>query len=280
MTSASQANQTQSTYRVDLPCDQAGFGTPPFDMRLVVLPSEPHGGGWTLLAHSAPGKSATLARWLARHVPVTDVLIAPGLAPKVFRAAMAVLPPAWSAVASRVKVHNLVLAADGHAVWFVEGTRDEVWALAEHLEATQEGDGAPGAIRTGIRCRAVRGWGREATLSRRQSEALCTAVAMGYYEIPHRIDLRALAKASGVSLGSVSELLRRAEGAIITHYVDSNLMGWPTSEEGDVRSLRSLMQHEAFGAPSRDPSVRLAAPGFGLGPTPTPAWWAPRGPPR
>jgi hypothetical protein len=64
---------------------------------------------------------------------------------------------------------------------------------------------------------------------------------MGYYEIPHRIDLRALAKATGVSLGSVSELLRRAEGAILTHYVDSNLMGWPLTDEDELRSFRPMV---------------------------------------
>jgi predicted DNA binding protein len=78
-------------------------------------------------------------------------------------------------------------------------------------------------------------------ISRRQFEALSTAVAMGYYEIPHRIDLRALAKTTGVSLGSISELLRRAEATILTHYVDSNLMGWPLAEEDELRSFRPMV---------------------------------------
>ncbi|MFA5944017.1 MAG: helix-turn-helix domain-containing protein, partial [Candidatus Thermoplasmatota archaeon] len=92
-----------------------------------------------------------------------------------------------------------------------------------------------------IRCRPVLGGVGTMAISRRQFEALSTAVAMGYYEIPHRIDLRALAKTTGVSLGSISELLRRAEATILTHYVDSNLMGWPLAEEDELRSFRPMV---------------------------------------
>ena len=63
---------------------------------------------------------------------------------------------------------------------------------------------------------------------------------MGYYEIPHRVDLRTLATAAGVSLGSVSELLRRAEASILTHYVDSSLVHWPADEEDELRPFRPM----------------------------------------
>jgi hypothetical protein len=236
--SASRAGSTRSTYRIDLPCEQAGFGIPPFDVQLKVLPAPAAGEGWTVLAHSAPGKADLLARWLAQHTPIQQVRVAPGLAPKLFRATVEALPPVWATVAACVKVHHLDIGADGHAAWFVEGTRDQVWSLVQDLEATQR---TPrGGRSAGVRCRRVAGDGGSAVVSRRQFEALSTAVAMGYYEIPHRIDLRTLAKATGVSLGSVSELLRRAEGAILTHHVDSNLMGWPTPEEDALHSFRPM----------------------------------------
>jgi hypothetical protein len=221
-----------TVHRIDLPCELTGFSTPPFDVHLKVLPSPANGVGWTLLAHAAAGKPALLARWLERHPGFDQVRVAPGLAPKLFRASAAALPPAWANVASFVKVHHLDLGSDGSAAWFIEGVRDQVWALVQHLEAAKAAAAGPPApdAKPAVRCRPVPDGGR-AALSRRQFEALSTAVAMGYYEIPHRIDLRALAKATGVSLGSVSELLRRAEAAILTNYVDANLMGWPQSEE-------------------------------------------------
>jgi hypothetical protein len=233
---------TATVHRIDLPCEQTGFTTPPFDVHLKFLPSPADGAGWTLLAHAAAGKPDILARGLEQHPGIEKVRVAPGLAPKLFRASAAVLPAAWEAVASFAKVHHLDLTADGQAAWFIEGVRDQVWALVQHLEATKATTASPASkgATPEVRCRPVPGDGR-AALSRRQFEALSTAVAMGYYEIPHRIDLRALAKATGVSLGSVSELLRRAEGAILTHYVDSNLMGWPVSEEDELRPFRPMV---------------------------------------
>lgn len=224
-------------HRIDLSCEQTGFRTPPFDVHLKFLPS-PVSGGWTLLAHAAAGKPDILARWLAAHEGIQQVLVAPGLAPKLFRALCPTLPPAWAAVASFARVHHLDLSADGHAAWFIEGVRDQVWALVQHLESTRPESKPKG---TDVSCRPVQGDSGTAPISRRQFEALSTAVAMGYYEIPHRIDLRALAAATGVSLGSVSELLRRAEGAILTHYVDSNLMGWPLAEEDELRLFRPMV---------------------------------------
>lgn len=225
-----------TVHRVDLPCEQTGFSTPPFDVHLKFLPSPAAREGWTLLAHAAAGKTEVLARWLKTHPGVDQVRIAPGLAPKLFRASMATLPPAWATVASFVKVHHLDLGADGHASWFIEGVRDQVWALVQHLELSPKPLGA-----TEVRCRPVTGDAYFSPISRRQFEALSTAVALGYYEIPHRIDLRQLAATTGVSLGSVSELLRRAEGAILTHYVDSRLMGWPQPDEDALRTFRPMV---------------------------------------
>ncbi|MEA3136400.1 MAG: hypothetical protein QOJ26_1075 [Thermoplasmata archaeon] len=226
-----------TVHRIDLPCDQTGFTTPPFDVHLKFLPSPATGEGWTLLAHAAAGKPDILARWLKLHPGIEQVRVAPGIAPKLFRASAAILPPAWATVASFAKVHHLDLSADGSAAWFIEGVRDQVWALVQHLEITTK----PPLAANEVRCRPVQGDGLAAPISRRQFEALSTAVAMGYYEIPHRIDLRTLAARTGVSLGSVSELLRRAEGAILTHYVDSNLMGWPMTEDESLRTFRPIV---------------------------------------
>jgi hypothetical protein len=226
-----------TVHRIDLPCEQTGFTKPPFDVHLKFLPSPADGGSWTLLAHAAAGKPDILARWLGQHAGIEQVRVAPGIAPKLFRATAPILPPAWAAVAAFAKVHHLDLGADGRAAWFIEGVRDQVWALVQHLESARP---TPITTSSEVRCRPVQSEARS-TISRRQFEALTTAVAMGYYEIPHRIDLRTLAATTGVSLGSVSELLRRAEGTILTAYVDANLMGWPLAEEDEFRSFRPMV---------------------------------------
>lgn len=238
---------TPTVHRLDLRCEQTGFSTPPFDVHLKFLPSPIAGAGWTLLAHAAAGKPDALARWLPSHAGIANVRVAPGLAPKLLRATAVNLPPEWATVASFARIHHLDLAANGHASWFVEGVRDRIWALVKHLEATGAADAKGGAASTSaadIRCRPVHGGRSNAPITRRQFEALSTAVALGYYEIPHRLDLRQLAKRTGLSLGSVSELLRRAEGAILTHYVDSSLMGWPLGDDeaDEFRPMANLLR--------------------------------------
>ncbi|HUR61204.1 MAG TPA: helix-turn-helix domain-containing protein [Candidatus Thermoplasmatota archaeon] len=226
-----------NTHRIDLPGDKTGFTTPPVDVHIKFLPPPADSPGpWTLLAHAAAGKPDILARWLRPHPGILDVQVAPGIAPKLLRAKVAAPPPAWMQVASFVKVHHLDLGPDGHASWFVEGVRDQVWALVQMLEGPTDPRG-----QSDVRCRPVHGGRADAPISRRQFETLSVAVALGYYEIPHRIDLRTLASRTGVSLGSASELLRRAEAAVLTHYVDSSLMGWPgLADEQPVYPFRSV----------------------------------------
>lgn len=228
-----------AVHRLDLPCAQTGFTVPPFDVHLKFLPSPTDGRGWTLLAHAAPGKPTLLARWLTAQPGIEEVRVAPGLAPKLLRASAPNLPPTWGKIASFVVVHHLDLGADGQAAWFVEGAREQVLALVQEISRAPVTAADADTLKSGeVRCRPVTTNPGPIALSRRQFEALSTAVGMGYYEIPHRIDLRTLAKATGVSLGSVSELLRRAEATILTNYVDSNRMQWPLAAEDELRSFR------------------------------------------
>lgn len=227
LTQTYQKGSTATVHRIDLSCEQTGFTRPPCAVHLKFLPSPAAGETWTLLAQAAAGRPDQLAPWLSPHPGITNVRVAPGLAPKLLRASITALPVQWASVASLVKVHHLNLAPDGNASWFIEGVRDQVLPLVRHLEAVA---GAKPMRATEVRCRPV-SVGGEAPITRRQFEALSTAVALGYYEIPHRLDLRALAARTGLSVGSVSELLRRAERAILTHHIDSSLMGWPKDAE-------------------------------------------------
>ena len=219
-------------HRIDLPHECTGFRPPPCSVQLKLFPTLP--GGWTVLANARTGATAALADWLGGYPGIDRVALAPGLAPKLVRAIVAELPPAWATVAAFTKVHHLQLGPDGNASWFVEAPAKSLISLVGTLEGTPPCPG-PGEVR----CRPVREHG--ASITRRQHEALSTAVSLGYYEIPHRIDLRTLAARTGLSLGSVSELLRRAEGAILCAYVDSRqLEANPTGHDPPWSGLADL----------------------------------------
>jgi len=55
-------------------------------------------------------------------------------------------------------------------------------------------------------------------LSERQMEVIQAAFNKGYYDVPRRISLKALATAMGVSPSNVEEVLKRAEKKILAHY--------------------------------------------------------------
>ncbi len=58
-------------------------------------------------------------------------------------------------------------------------------------------------------------------LTARQDEVLRIALMMGYFDFPKRIRLEELASRLGVTAGTLSEILRRAEKAALTKYFES-----------------------------------------------------------
>lgn len=206
--------------RIDLPCTSAGFQRPPCHVQLRFLPVR---DGWTLMVRTAPNKSGAVAKWL-EDAQAARVTVAPGLAPRVVRADYEALPGPWQALLGALRIHHLGITPEGVASVFVEGTVEQVDALVESLQKAQPG----------VRCRATILEPQPAKLTRRQIDALCTAVALGYYDIPHNLDLRTLAASMGISLGSVSELLRRGESAVIMNFVDSLAAApWEPLEESE-----------------------------------------------
>lgn len=142
-----------TVHRIDLPCERTDFSVPPCDVHIKFLAPRSLGDNWTLWAHAAAGKPDVLARWLSPHSGIEHVRIGPGIAPKQLSAKATTLPPAWTAVTSFAKVLHLNLGADGHASWFVEGVRDQIWALVKHLDSSQ----ATPSPATEVRCRPVYG---------------------------------------------------------------------------------------------------------------------------
>lgn len=193
--------------RIDVTGTTLGFTAPPcpIHMKFFELPS-----GWTMVGLTAPGKPSIAARWLESFSP-TSITIAPGLSPKVLRATFDVLPAPWQRLFSSVVVHYLELTPDGSASLFVEDAPEKVHRFLAGLHLTQ-----PEA-----RSRPSHVGPLRVKLTARQLEILSLAVALGYYEVPHKLNLRSLASKVGLSVGAVSELLRRGEALIVTSYIDA-----------------------------------------------------------
>jgi predicted DNA binding protein len=58
-------------------------------------------------------------------------------------------------------------------------------------------------------------------ITSRQEDLVRMAFGLGYFEFPKRIDLEKLSTKLGISIGTLSEILRRGEKHIISRYFDS-----------------------------------------------------------
>jgi len=204
--------EREASLRMDLPAAMAGFSPPPCHVHLKFVDIGDGTGrdGTGLLALTEAGKTGAIASWLETYGP-TEVRIAPGLAPKFLEADFRELPKAWRELLSPLHVRHLELSPDGTASVFIQGPIPEI---GRFIEAVQSGQPV-------VRFRKTKPAAEPVKLTRRQLEALSRAVALGYFEIPHKVDLRTLGKGMGLTHGAVSELLRRAEGLILTSYIDS-----------------------------------------------------------
>lgn len=194
--------------RIDVSADVLGFDAPPCPLQIKFLSLR--AGGWTLVALTPPAKPPKVARWLERYSP-SSIHIAPGLSPKVLRANFEKVPPQWDAFLDAVVVHYLQLTPDGSASLFIEDTPKKVRRFLAKVQANDED----------ARSRKTLAGPDRVDLTNRQLELMSVAVALGYYEIPHQVTLRDLAKKVGLSVGAVSELLRRGEALIIQDYIDT-----------------------------------------------------------
>lgn len=207
--------------RVDLSCDTIGFSAPPCRVQIRFTPHEDD--RWTLVALTPPAQPPAVARWLEAYQP-TAIHVASGLAPKALRATFDDLPEQWASILDGVHVRFVELTPDGAASLFIKGSPDEVQEFVESVHSEQ-----PEA-----RARQTRS-DEDVSLSPRQMEILSRAVGLGYYEIPHNITLRDLAERLDLTVGTVSELLRRAEGQVITSYVDAHMVSqWEDGSEVDA----------------------------------------------
>lgn len=65
-------------------------------------------------------------------------------------------------------------------------------------------------------------------------------MALGYYEVPHKTNQRTMAQKLGMSVGGLSEILRRAESSIITDWAYHALETEWTKAKKDVAAVFDL----------------------------------------
>ena len=98
----------------------------------------------------------------------------------------------------------------GEAVWTLTAPRDRLSELCTQLDAF----GIPYVVeRIGSEEPA------ESLLTDRQAGLLAAAVDRGYYDTPRRCSLTELADEQGAAKSTVSEVLHRAEGAVVKQFL-------------------------------------------------------------
>lgn len=117
-----------------------------------------------------------------------------------------------SAESAGVPIQPPIAIADGVATVWTAGSGDQLSTFADRLEAqglTLEIEAVTTDVDSGR------------LLTDRQREVLLAAVERGYYETPRACSLTALAADLDLAPSTVSETLHRAEGRVITAFVDA-----------------------------------------------------------
>lgn len=179
-----------------------------------------------------------MGQWLLRHGDA-EVTIGAGVAPTILRAEYAVCPMAWTEWLEFADMNHLDIDPAGATTMYLRGATRPLEALL----AWTRRDGAD------VYDRATTPPVPEDVVTRRQEEALAVATASGYYDTPHRVSMREIARQLGISVSATSALLRRAEAAVIKAHMDAVARHrWADMEEADLTAVPS------------DPSDWLQAP--------------------
>lgn len=209
------------TRRVDAPCDAIGFAAPPVPIQMSF---SAFAGRTAVMVLTPPGRAAEVGEWLQHHDPA-EIELGNGLAPKSIIALFDQLPDAWSHLLATMDVRHIELRPEGAASLFVTDARNETAHFVDNLP-----DSAP----TPGQRRVFAGPGLP-PLTARQHEVLSLAVALGYYELPHKLNVRDLAKRLGMSVGATSEIMRRGESIIMNSHFDRTSL-----EQWDARHAKAM----------------------------------------
>jgi len=99
---------------------------------------------------------------------------------------------------------------DGEATWEITAPSERISALGDQLRAF----GIPFSVEA-----IQQEFESDQVLTDRQRRVVAAAVERGYYETPRRCSLTELAESLDIAKSTCSEILHRAEGAIITRFV-------------------------------------------------------------
>lgn len=171
-----------------------------------------------LVVETLPGRVDAVRRWLS---PFADVVQPRRIGARTTTATWRQPPRPLASLWDGFEPEGLWIDPCGAASFLGYASEDDAHRITEPV---------------GLRLRGA----ALGTLSTAQQDALELAVALGYYEIPRRIDLRILAARMGISHGALSELLRRAEQHILVGHCDQRI-GHPTGvmEAPGPKSLRA-----------------------------------------
>lgn len=186
--------------------EEFGFTVPPASLRFKLLKAP---ASWTVFLQS---KSDLPVSKIVEWLPTAGLLRIEFGSHRVIRADFQPLPEAWARTFQGVTVDFARIEADGSVSATVTGSRHGLAAFARRLY----GPTAPLEL---VQLHSVQP--PVAFLTLPQDDALRAAVAAGYYRIPRKLNLHQLAKKLGITSASLSERLRRAEGRIISRYVDA-----------------------------------------------------------
>lgn len=234
------SNRTSGRFRGS--ADQLGFSPPPVAVRVKLVRSRLH---WSLFVQPTdPTTVGGLADWLA---PWSPLRIEFG-SRRVLRADFDPLPAAWETRFKAIDLDMLHLLPNGDAVATVSGPRGALAALSHRVSV-------PGRPMDVEQLRDERADAR--LLTKAQDEALREAVHAGYYRIPRPLNLHELAGRLSISSSSLSERLRRAEGRVITRFVNEGARSpWDDRTLFDAHSRGAVAADEEMDEASSPPRRR------------------------
>lgn len=199
--------------RVDTCASALGVPVPPVTVNFGHW--EPSVGAWGALVNTWPGKVPQVESWLAAWDPVF-LKASAGLTPKSLIVEFKRLEAPWGSFLGTVRLDHFLVTTSGTLSLVVY---DEPARIEEFLAGLHESLGEGGAR---VRVREFVGTvdPMKDLLTPHQIEAVLTAVTLGYYDHPRQVSLRGLSKRLDRSLGTASELIRRAEAGIVHATVD------------------------------------------------------------
>lgn len=204
----------QVLVRVELSARDLGTDPPPSRCHIRAYKTVQ---GWILLLWAPRGPSEATRAWAKAQAPSEEIDFGE-VSERTLALQCEALPAGWETLFGLFDAQHLILEPDGTALTRIEGSRDEVAEFLSGMELDVSTESVRMAPDVDKRA-------RDAILTDQQEHAIGRAAALGYFDVPRRIQLGALADRLGTSQSALSELLRRAESRLVSVYLDNQLGG-------------------------------------------------------